>query len=199
MSKSIVKIFIDTLKKYSYILQRDYMEVMNILPHKRASFLSNGIKIFLRNVEEDTAMFDLTIVHHYETKPIDCFLDTTLSIELLIPIQRFSNREEPTHMKEYIVFNPIKSHIFYSDNKMIFYNDKKIIITPNTNNFRIRSINPLFIQNLYVCYLFLGCFKEVIIANKDGDANRFALSLCQFITSVNIQKTPDGFSITMHQ
>lgn len=184
-TNNIIRIFADTLRKYAYILQRDFREVTNIIAHKRASFLSNGIKIFLKNVWKDVEMFSFDMDYYYDTKTSEYFLDTVLCLQI--------SRE---HIKEYIIFNPIKNHIFYSDNQNIFFNDKKIINVKNTNNIQVQSTNPLFLQNLYICYLFLGAFKEVTILDEHMEVNRFAIGMCGRLPNTIIEKTNEGIRIT---
>lgn len=185
MNKTIVKIVIETLQKYAYILQRDFMEIANIMPNKRASFLSNGVKMFLKNVMNDIEVFNLTIDHYYDTKTSEYFLDTVLCIKI-------SNHR----MEENIIFNPIRSHVFFTDDKHVYFNDKKITSVTHLNQTNMHSSNPLFIQNLHVCYFLLGCFKSIIIDDKDLERNRFSLSMCSNIPFVKIQKIDNGMSIT---
>lgn len=182
MSNSIGKIFVNTLKKYSYILQKDFMELGNMFTNKRKSFLANGIKIFMNNVEEDLKVFNLEIDYFVDTKASECFLDTVISIEI---------SRERNNLKEYIVYCPIKSHIFYSDDNNVFFNDKKIINVNNINNLKIRSINPLFLHNLYICYMFLGGFKEILINKEHLEQNKFALKL--------LEKLKENLKINMEE
>ena len=184
MSNSLSKIFCDALKKYAYILQRDFVEVTNVLPHKRVSFLNSGIKIFLKNVMAEMEVFNLDIDYFYDNKTSECFLDTVLAIQIFTE-----------NFEENIIFNPMKLHVFYSDNKTVFFNDKKIIPVQNTNNLQVRSINPFFIQNLYICYFFLGCFKEIIISERDLENNKYALALCAKLPHIICEKIPEGLLI----
>jgi hypothetical protein len=181
MHNSIVKIFCQILKKYAYILQRDLQEVTHVTPSKRINFLNNGIKIFFKNIEEETKLFNLEFDYDYNTGTSEYFLDTVLCIQI-----------QNEQIKENIIFNPLKLHIFFSDNQSIYFNDKKIILGQNTNNVQIRSINPLFIQNLYICYFLLGCFKELIIYEQHLENNKYALAICNNLSHILIQKITEG-------
>jgi hypothetical protein len=173
MSNSIGKIFTTTLKKYSYILQKDFIELGNMFTNKRKSFLKNGIKIFMSQVEKDMEVFNLEIDYFTDVKTGECFLDTVISIELATE-----------NFKEYIVYCPIKSHIFYTDGPNVFFNDKKITEIKNINNLKIRSINPLFLHNLYICYMLIGAFKEITISQEHLENNKFAFELINRLNNI---------------
>lgn len=180
MSKSIGKFFTTALKKYSYVLQKDFIELGNMFTNKRKSFLTNGIKIFMGHVEREMEVFNLEIDYFVDVKTAECFLDTVISIEI-----------STNNFKEYIVYCPIKSHIFYSDGPNVFFNDKRLVDVKNINNLKIRSINPLFLHNLYVCYIFLGAFKEIVISKDDLENNKFALQLVEKLAPILKIKTQE--------
>lgn len=168
---SITKIIVNTLKKYSYVLQKDFTEITNVLPKKRKIFISNGIKIFMKNVEEDISNFNLEIDFFIDTKNTNALLDINIGIEI-----------KKDNLCEYIVFNPIKMHFFYTYGNNLFFNDRRIsFLVENENNLIIDSRNPLFINNIYLCYLLLGTFKEIIIYKEHMEINKFAINIIKKI------------------
>jgi hypothetical protein len=182
---SISKIIVNTLKKYSYILQKDFTEITNILPKKRKIFISNGIKIFMKNVEKEIENFQLDIDFFFDTNLFTSILDINISMEIKKDI-----------LCEYIVFNPIKMHFFYTYGNNLFFNDKKIsFLVENENKLVINSKNPLFVHNIYLCYLLLGTFKEIVIYQEHLEINKFAINILNKIIKEEIVNEGIRFTI----
>lgn len=177
MSNKIIKIFIKNLKKYSYILEKDFVELTNMYVDKRINFVKCGVKLFMKNVEKEMQIFNLDIDYEVDANAAYYFLDTVVSIKLM-----------NNYMTEYIVYSPIKNHVFYTDNNEIFFNDKKIIDIKHFNNIKIQSLNPLFLNNLYICYLLLGSFQEILINKNHIQNNLIAIEMVKkLILKLNIK------------
>lgn len=183
---SIINRFISALREYNFILNRDFSEIVNVAPHKREIFINKGVKIFLSKVLEEMQIFHINLQHQIDTKPTEAFMDLVVSLKVY--------REKFT---EYVVFSPIKGHIFYTDNGKVYFNNRIITFLPeNKNQFIVGSSNILFLHNLYPCYMLLGCFKEITINNEDLEKNKYALEILKNIETLKFEQNKEYLRIT---
>lgn len=184
-SNSIISRFINQLREHSFILNRDFSEIVNVLPHKREVFVNKGVKIFLAKIMEEMQIFQINIQHYVDTKPTESFLDVVVSMKI------YRNQ-----MCEYIVFSPLKGHVFHTDKSQVYFNNRVISrALENKNLMSIDSNNPLFLHNLYPCYLLCGCFKEIFIHKNHIDKNKYGLEIIKKIENINIEELNDQIRI----
>lgn len=185
--QSVIGQFVKTLRENSFVLKRDFNELPHILPHKRAVFINSGIRVFLKKVLEDLSVFRINIQHYIDVNAAESMLGVIISIRVYWE-----------KIDEYIVFDPIKGHIFHTDKTRVFFNDNLVSgIMKNINNFSVKSTNELFMHNIYPLNIILGAFKEVIISPSHIERNKYALKILEKIPSINLLKEKDD-SINIH-
>ena len=187
MNNSVIFKFVQVLKEYSFILNRDFGELVNVQPHKREVFINKGVKIFLGKILEEMKIFNLNIQHYIDTRLAESFIDIVVSMKVY--------RET---ICEYIIFSPIKGHIFYTDRQNVYFNEKVInTYVDNKTELVLNSANLLFLPNMYPCYLLIGCFKEIQLESSDLEQNKYGLELVRKHPHSEIEEKEGITSITL--